>query len=698
MIYNQLNLQQNNFTTQSIGTHPNIYIKYNNKNIHNITGPVPLIDISHTVNNDNNGLPDTLTTNINLNGKIYRHPSSGNLNNVDSDKNSPGFSGILYGISGLKDLFSVCPYGKLEIVCNNNVLYSISGLTIQNIKFDQSNDNWIQTTDYSISLSVTDSLYGGDPLTSYNGDILEKYVTDRQDSWTIEPLEDFSFADLSYTVTQRSEYSNPGLNLNNEAPNSNRNPQSTVGSANPEHGSTDFRVRSFPQFKVNRRVSAKGLIPKEAAINDKLCFNSTNESQKIENIITRPYVYAKAWVEKIAKSGLQASNSISDNFIGFLNPNSKIFPCNHTRSTNVDIYVGSYEINDSWLVMTTGVPYTETYTIESSLDENHIKTVKIAGSINGLSIMPDNVVQHQTGLFPTGFGDFGLIDANINLDHTKLLTNKNIDIFTPNNLNINPPNNSRLPSYGRNIISSDRYNNAISGWLYDIKPLLYRRASLAVNPIQSSNNNNLAADRALTFTPSYASRTPSIPQNPIYCKETLLSIIPVNTTEGHDPRKGTISYSYEFNNKFNIISGVIAENININYENPVITTTEVAVIGRALGPIIQKTGKTNPKKTISVEISIPPVTGILQTSLSHSSCPLHTGNFLWRTINRIIDATRPYSKEEFVPSNISNRHLCGASFKTTDTENWQPYQGKYVRNVSWTYVPTGINCNNFRVH
>jgi len=690
MIYNQLNLQQNNFTTQSIGTHPNVYIKYNNKNIHNITGPVPLIDISHTVNNDNNGLPDTLTTNINLNGKIYRHPSSGNLNNVDSDKNSPGFSGILYGISGLKDLFSVCPYGKLEIVCNNNVLYSISGLTIQNIKFDQSNDNWIQTTDYSISLSVTDSLYGGDPLTSYNGDILEKYVTDRQDSWTIEPLEDFSFADLSYTVTQRSEYSNPGLNLNNEAPNSNRNPQSTVGSANPEHGSTDFRVRSFPQFKVNRRVSAKGLIPKEAAINDKLCFNSTNESQKIENIITRPYVYAKAWVEKIAKSGLQASNSISDNFIGFLNPNSKIFPCNHTRSTNVDIYVGSYEINDSWLVMTTGVPYTETYTIESSLDENHIKTVKIAGSINGLSIMPDNVVQHQTGLFPTGFGDFGLIDANINLDHTKLLTNKNIDIFTPNNLNINPPNNSRLPSYGRNIISSDRYNNAISGWLYDIKPYLYRRASTAIN----------SEDRILEYIRTNTN-PPSLPNNPTYTKESFLGVVPVGATETHDIFKGSISYNYTFNNKFHIFSGVISENVTIDYTNSSDNITETATLDSNRSSFIQRNSRTNPQKSISVEITIPPVNKIEQLSMHNALCPLHSGNYLWSGINTFILAHAPYSNKIFPPSVnstwTSSLYNEGIGYETADSETWNPTQGRYSRNYSWIYQPHTIS-NDHREH
>jgi len=693
MIYNQLNLQNQDFVNQGIGQNPKVYIRFNGTNIHNITGPVPLIDISHSVNNDNNDFPDTITTNINLTGKIYRHPASGNLSNVDSNLNSPGISGILFGISALKDLFSSCPYGKLEILCGNSALYTVSGLTIQNMKFDQSDDNWIQTTDYNISLSVTDSLYGGDPLTSYDGDILEKYVTDRQDSWTIEPLDDFTFADLSYTVTQRSEYSNPGLGLNNNINPPRKEPASTTGSQDPEHGSSAFKIRSFPQFRVNRRVSAKGLIPKEAANNDKLCFNSTDESQKVENIITRPYVYAKAWVEKIAKSGLQASNSISDNFIGFLNPSSKIFPCNHTRSTNIDIYVGSYEINDSWLVMTTGVPYTETYTIETSLDENHIKTVRIAGSINGLSILPDNVVQHQTGLLPTGIGNTGLIDGQINLDYSKLLANRTIPNFTPNHLTTNP--NS---SYTRNSIGSDRYNNATSGWLYDIKPLLYRRASLAVNPIQSSNNNNLAADRTLNFIPSYQTIPPAVPENPIYSKETLLSIIPVSTSEGHDPRKGTINYSYEFNNKFNIISGVIAENINITYENPITTTSEVAVIGRALGPIIQKTGKTNPKKNISVEISIPPVTGLVQSSLSNSSCPLYTGNFLWRTINRVIDATRPYSAEDFVPSS-SNNSNCGIAFKTNDTENWQPYEGKYVRNVSWTYAPTGLtNCTNFRVH
>lgn len=690
MIYNQLNLQDNTFKSQGIGNDKSIYIKYNNKELHKIVGPVPLIDISHTVNNNSNNLPDTITTNINLTGKIFRHPSSGLLSGVDDDKSGPSTSGIFYAISGLKEEFTNCPYGKLEIMCNNTPLYTVSGLTINDMAFNRTEDNWIQTADYTISLSVTESLYGGDP-SSYSGDPWERYVTNRVDSWTIEPLDDVFYTNLSYTVTQRSEYSNPGLNLTNNG--NTKIPAPTVGASSPEHGSAQLTIKNMPRFKVNRRISAKGILPKESLNNDKLCFNtiSVSDAQKPENITTRPYVYAKTWVEKIAKSGLQNSNSDNDNFIGFLQPNTRIFPCNHTRSTNVDVYTGSYEINDSWLVMTTGIPYTETYTIETSLDESFIKTVKIVGKIDGLSILPDTTVLHESGIFPTGIGNYGLVDANISLEYSKDVVDKDVPVFTINSLNSNPNN-----KYPRNQILSDKYTNAYSGWIHDIKPLLYRRASLAINPEQSTNNNNLGADRTVSYLPSYSQRPPIAPNNPIYSKENLLSIIPISTAEGHDPRKGSINYSYEFNNKSNIISGVIAENIVVSYDNPITTTTEVPVIGRALGPIIQKTGRTNPKKTINIEISIPAVTGILQTTLSHPSCPLHTGNFLWRTINRIVDATRPYSKEEFIPKNLA--HNCGVAFRTQDSENWDPYQGKYSRTVAWTYAPTGVGCSNFRIH
>jgi hypothetical protein len=696
MIYNQLNLS-NNFNTQNQNPSSNsrrVYIKFNNKKIHEIVGPVPLIDINHTVNNNNNNLPDTLTTNITLNGTIYRHAADNLLENVDADKNSPGFSGIMQAVSGLRQLFSDCPYGLLEIECDSNApLYSVSGLSVDSINFSQSDNNWAQTTDYTISLSVTDSLYGNDPLSPYNGDPLEKYVTDRVDRWSIEPLDDVTFANLAYNVTQRSEYSNPGLNANNDG--LTRVPPVNGNSRAIEYGRSNIDIKSMPQFRVNRTVSAKGLFPKEAANNDKICFNTNNDTDPLKpnNLISRPYLYAKAWVEKIAKSGLQPSNNINGNFIGFLNPNSKIFPCNHTRSTNIDIYNSSYEINDSWLVMTTGVPYVETYSIETSLDQNYIKTVRIAGSINGVSILPDNVVQHEAGIFPTGAGNNGLLNMPISLEYTKN-TNNETSNFTIKDLNSNPNN-----KYPRNTINANRYTSAYSGWIHDIKPLLYRRASLAINPTVSTNNNNLGADRIQNFTPSYLTRPPTAPNNPIYSKEALLSIIPVSTTETYDPRKGTINYSYEFNNKLNIISGVVAENINVTYTNPTSITAEIPVIGRALGPIIQKTGRTNAKKTVNVEISIPPVNGVLQTNLSHPSCPLHTGEFLWITINRIIESMRPYSNDLFIPKNVAAN--CGESLPTEDTENWEPHQGKYSRTVSWTYVPyrnSVYPCNDFRNH
>jgi hypothetical protein len=199
----------------------------------------------------------------------------------------------------------------------------------------------------------------------------------------------------------------------------------------------------------------------------------------------------------------------------------------------------------------------------------------------------------------------------------------------------------------------------------------------------------------MTYTPSYATNPPTVPNNPIYSQETLLSTIPVNTSEGHDPRKGTINYSYEYSSRLTIISGVISENISVNYDNPIDSTTELNIIGRALGPIIQRTGRSLPRKTISVEIGIMPITGINQLSINSPQCPMHKSGYLFQTIEKIIEAHRPYSPSNFLTNEPIQTE--GLVYTSQDGETWNPTAGKYSRNVSWTYQQLSIT-RDFRDH
>jgi hypothetical protein len=655
MIYNQLNLQDTSFTNQSIGATPKIIVLYNNTAIHTLTGPVPVVDISYGFNNNNNNLAESLTTNINLNGKILRWPEASNIAGVDTNKAMPGFSGIMAGVSGLKNLFSQCPYGSLTFKCGDNILHEISGVRVTNLQFSNTEDNWSQTADYSISLEASERLWDG------NGDDkIEKYVTERSDSWNIEPLDDAVYANFNKSITTRVENSNPKLGRPSSfgAVNTNTNTETNT-----------LKIINIPQFRITRRLSAKGSVPRT----DKICQIDMSDAN------SKPYIFAKAWVENMSKKSFDRSSSASSSPY-FANPfNQNLFAFNHNRTINIDIFNGTYETNDTWLAMPSGVPYTETYSIEASTGSDFVKNVRIAGNIVGLSIANQDLMR-ASGVLPSGSGNNALLDAKLTLEAYAI--NGQSPTSTYNTLDAVTSAGSILPP--SQSINEVKYENALNAWINHIKPFLYRRASLALN----------STDRTLNYLESYAAEPPLAPNNPIYSKENLLSTTPTNTSEGHDPRKGTISYSYEYNNKFTIISGVITENINVSYDNSIDSTNETVVLGRAIGPIVQRVGRSVPRKTISVDIGIPPITKIDQVSLNNTDCPLHKNNYIFQTIEKIIEAHRPYSPSKFLNEPIYNE---GLVYTSNDSEQWNPTAGTYSRSVSWLYQPINIS-QDFRDH
>lgn len=652
MIYNQLNLSNEDvFFAQSSMNNPKIIVQYNGTGIHTIVGPVPTVDISYGFNNNNNNLAESLTTTITLNGKIVRRPEIGDMPGVNQNQAMPGFSGIMSGISGLKELFSNCPYGTLRFVCEENIIHEISGLRVTNLQFDNTPDNWVQTSDYTISLEAGERLWDGT-----EDDSIEKFVTERTDTWNIEPLDDVVYTNFSKPVTTKYEYSNPKIGRLNQ----------TITNKTTEDPS--LKIINIPQFRVTRRLSAKGSVPRVAQI----CKSEMRDAN------SKPYVFAKAWVENMSK---KTFNRISDNNSSpyFASPfEQNLFAFNHNRTINIDIFNGTYEINDTWLAMPSGVPYTETYSVETSSGEDYVKTVRVQGNIVGLSIV-DSGLMRDRGVLMSGSGNNGLIDGQLKLDNYNVNGQGQSPSYnTLDDTILGITNPSAQP------IATNKYDNALNAWTNHIKPYLYRRASLVVN----------SSDRILDYIPPYAVNPPLAPNNPIYSRETLLSTIPIGTSEGHDPRKGTISYSYEYTNRLTIISGVISENINVSYSNPIDNTSETQVVGRALGPIIQRTGRSNPKKTISIEIAIPPVINIDQISLNNTNCPLNKNKYLFKTIEQIIEAHRPYSPSIFFNEPIQT---IGAVYTSEDSEQWNPTTGKYSRTVSWTHQQSNLG-TDFRDH
>jgi hypothetical protein len=239
-------------------------------------------------------------------------------------------------------------------------------------------------------------------------------------------------------------------------------------------------------------------------------------------------------------------------------------------------------------------------------------------------------------------------------------------------------------------MSPNKYINAASGWLNDIKPYLYRRAHIALN---SPDRNSLYINPAASPAPP--------PRNPVYSKENILNIIPVSTTEAHDPRKGTINYTYEFNNKFTLISGVLAESININDTGPVDIINEAFVLGRRLGPVLQSLGsKTSSKKDITIEVTVMPPTGLAGFVMTNKECPLWTGGTVYSTISGIIDGLKPFGdRSTSIFGNLSNEtrtggtnNIAGQVYVSQDNQTWNPTEGRFSRSISWTYQ----TCTNAR--
>jgi hypothetical protein len=644
MVYSNLILGTDNntaFNTQNFlaqADDPNkVIVQYNGSGIHNITGPVPLIDISNNINNGTNDLPESVTSSIKLQGKIVRNDPVMNPSLIPP---TGGISGILGAITTLKKLFTDCPYGTLKVLCGTTELYVASGVIVKDINFSQTGDNWVKTADFDISMESTIPIsgsYAPDPPT-----------TNKTDKWTIEQVDDSFYTNITHNIShQAAEYSNPVLG----ATFSSQIPAQNVGGGNV--GSSSIKIINLPQFRVTHSVSAKGLVPTTGAS----CTNIADINKLcLDN--------AKDWVNKQLSRSVQLGTPTPSGFMPFIAhlPTSTYF-FNHIRSVNIDLT--TYEVTDSWMAMPSGIPYTETYTLETSVAEDFTKSVRVVGNIAGLHPI-------HTGLISDGLD----LDINNKIDTTGLMTSPSSIISNYNNLDQNATNIlGQNIDTGGGVIKDNKYHNALSGWLYDIKPHLYRRACIVMN----------TPDRTLDYINPALTTQP--PENPIYSRERPLSTIPSNITEGHDPRKGTISYSAEYKNSFKIISGVISETIDINYDVPHDEVATIAVPGRALGPILSRTGRSASRKTMNISVVVVPPLNLPGTLLHRPECPLYTGGNVYRTINDLIYGNKPFTGSSLIGSRNTN----GIVYTQSDSEQWSPSQGRYSRNVQWIYQACSIN-------
>lgn len=615
-------------------------IKINGVSISSFTGPTPLMDMSRTYEN-NDGYIRTIVESVSLNGKII----------PDADATGIGFVPIMNAISGLKELISRCPINTLEVTCNGAITYKATGMIVKNFSANKTDNNWTKTADFSIDL---------EQKIDTSGNVQE--VVDQTESWTIEPLEDVVYVSFNQPLSGlSSEYLSPDLKPT-AATRGSPQPGTTVNGGQLGNG-TSLGINTRGQYRITRRLSARGLgVP--TSTGTEACNNNQDEINtiKLKN--------AKKWVDQrasgVAISGVIVIPSLvaSSSSLG-----SGIHLYNHSKSLSADVFNGTYEITDNWIAMPIGTQHTESFTIDASTSNNFTKTIRVAGTINGLAMYNHDAHNNKSLLAaPSGSGltvDMYIASGNVNKSDT-------LPAHSPSSIGDSPGGSSNSTA---TTLHPHKYSNAKDAWEKEIKPYLYRRACLGMSQYGKVNRQ------------SVNEVDPSKPESPAFFADRPLNTIPVSTTEGHDPIKGLINYNYEFNNQYRAISGVISENINITHDAPADNIAETTVLGRYLGPIIQSIGRTNARKSITIDIVVQPPQSVVGSIPNSRLCPVGLNTDLRNYIQDLIDGHAPfYPRDASVFGDGGTRAAqIGTVFVQTDQETWNPTEGRFSKNVSWIY-------------
>lgn len=647
----ELFTQDNIYHAQEEATKP-VEVIYAGTGLHKITGATPYITFNRTSNLNENREIQSTTVNVNLEGTIVR-------NGVDTGLTPPGsgLTSMMGAVEALKNLLS-SPTGDfgtynnvLKVKCDNSEIFTASGVRLVSLNFEKSSDNWIQTVPFNAVLEYVET--GNDDKLSY--------VKSTTHQWSIEPLEEYQYT--SYTTGLKipgSETHNPKLKPT--APTaSSPQPADGLGGGSFGGGAGGLTVIDIPRFKISRTLSAAG-VPSGTGN------PSTNNA----------YLMAKAWVESTAVTAFSgsansfipaaATDSIAD--IDTMDKNTFLY--NHLRSVNFSIGQGTYSIVDTWLAMPSAVSYLEDYTVESSTDENHIKTVSVQGEIRGLKVSNLNSFSSMKN----GLGYVQESGGSINLD----LSISNGSASDPST----GPTTSNNTASDQSL-SAARYETALNGWIEDIKPYMYRRASSVLGSIERTTDY---------YQPSNAHNQ----RNPIFSKEHPLNAIPVSTSETHNMQKGSLLYNYQFDNRFSYLSGVLSENLSVDVKGPSDVVNEAFVLGRRLGPVIQNLGsRTSTEQTATLEISVMPpssIDGVVRTS---NKCPLYHQGELYNSIKSLFSGLQPYGdRPQNLFGNFDQRSSivndAGQVYIKRDEEQWNATQGRFSKTVTWLYQP----CSNTR--
>jgi hypothetical protein len=77
----------------------------------------------------------------------------------------------------------------------------------------------------------------------------------------------------------------------------------------------------------------------------------------------------------------------------------------------------------------------------------------------------------------------------------------------------------------------------------------------------------------------------------------LFNIVPVSVNETFNPAAGTITYSVAYDNRpACLLSGALNASVTVDDTNSTDLVAEAFILGRPLGPIVEKVGSTKAKE------------------------------------------------------------------------------------------------------
>jgi len=148
-----------------------------------------------------------------------------------------------------------------------------------------------------------------------------------------------------------------------------------------------------------------------------------------------------------------------------------------------------------------------------------------------------------------------------------------------------------------------------------------------------------------------------------------LNINPISTSFGYNNKAGTVTYSYNYNNRpYNCVSNARLENISFNETNPNDIFASLTILGRLAGPLYQAIGTSGARtKEISIEAVLPVWDSGMCILISNIGANVPTG------YNDLVNSYESYLTG-----------LYSGVFVNNDTQSWNPKDGRFTWNKSWT--------------